>query len=567
MSEERRPDPRPRIPIALHALAAGFRNRAIRRVLVAFVGFSLAEWASWIAILVYAYRQGGTTETGIVALVQLAPSILVAPVAASMGDRVRRETALRISYLAQACSMGATAVLLLLGAPTLLIYASAVVAATSVTLTRPIQAAILPSLARTPAELTAANVATGAVETLSMLVGPALAGVALAASDAGVVFAGSAALTLSGALLTLGIRAQPHAYVGDTHEDEQAQASGLRGAVAGTLASLRMLAAEERPRLVVMLIGGASILWGALDVLLVVLAIGVLGVGEAGVGYLNAAMGAGGILGAAATVLLIGRHRLAGPLVAGLLLWAVPLALVGILPSTLAACLLLGLAGIGRVVVDVAGRTLLQRVAPERMLARVFGVLEGIDMASLAIGSAAAPLLVALFGPGGAFGTAGLALAALTALSWPRLARADAAGTARPREVSLLRGIPMFEPLSPPAIERLAASLLPVEAAAGSEVITQGEHGDRYFIITRGRVRVSIDGRVVRELGHGDGFGEIALLRNVPRTATVTALEEVHLAALERRTFLEAVTGQPVSAARADALATERLDVNANASR
>lgn len=552
------------LPPALLAVAAAFRNRAIRRVLLAFVGFSLAEWSSWIAILVFAYREGGATEAGVVALLQLAPSALVAPIAASLGDRVRRDHALRLAYWVQAASMSITATALLLGAPNWLVYPAAMVAATSITLTRPVQAAILPALARTPAELTAANVAAGTLETISILVGPVLAGVALAATSAGVVVAGSAAAVLLGALLLVGVRVGADAYAGDPHAvNAGGEQDWLRKAVRDTLEGFRMLAAEERPRAVVSLLGAAAILWGALDVLLVILAIDVLHMGEAGVGYLNAAMGAGGLVGAAVSVALVGRHRLAIPFGLGMLVWALSLGMIGLLSAPIAAFALLALAGVGRLILDVAGRTLLQRVAPEQMLARVFGVLEGIDMGGLALGSIAAPLLVALVGSTGAFALGGALLALITVISWPLLVRVDAAGIAHPREIALLRGIAMFAPLDPPTIERMAANLLPVEAAAGERIIEQGSHGDRFYVITGGRVEVRVDGRLVREEGPGESFGEIALLRNVPRTASVTALEGVSMVALERRIFLEAITGQPSSSAIADATVDDRLRASA----
>ena len=550
----------PTLPPALLAIGAAFSNRAIRRVLLAFVGFSLAEWSSWIAILVFAYREGGAAEAGVVALLQLAPSALVAPVAASLGDRVRRDHALRLAYWVQAASMSLTAAALLLGAPNWLIYPAAMVAATSITLTRPVQAAILPALARTPAELTAANVAAGTLETISILVGPVLAGVALAATSAGVVVAGSAAAVLLGALLLVGVRVETPGYAGDPHAlEEGTEEDWLRRAVRDTLNGFRMLAAEERPRAVVSLLGAAAILWGALDVLLVILAIDVLQIGEAGVGYLNAAMGAGGLVGAAVSVTLVGRHRLAIPFGMGMVVWSLSLAAIGVFSAPFAAFALLALAGVGRLILDVAGRTLLQRVAPEQMLARVFGVLEGIDMGGLALGSIAAPLLVGLVGSTGAFVLGGVLLALITVVSWPLLVRVDAAGMAHPDEIAQLRGIAMFAPLDPPTIERLAANLLPVEAVAGEPIIEQGTHGDRFYVIASGRVEVRIDGRLVREEGAGESFGEIALLRNVPRTATVTALEDVSMVALERRIFLEAITGQPASSAIADALVDDRL--------
>ena len=538
----------------LAAIGAVLRNASIRRVLLAFIGFSLAEWATWIAILVHAYQRGGATEAGIVALVQLAPSTVVAPLAAVLGDRYRRDRALLFAYLAQAVTMGLTAAALLLDVPSPIVYATATATATSVTLTRPVQAAILPSLARTPSELTAANVAAGALETGSILVGPVLAGLGLAVWGAGPVFAASSGVTLAGAALVSAIRpAGAHVEPGAPGRRP------LRSALRGVLAGFAMLAREEKPRSVVVVLGSAAVLWGTLDVLLVVLALDVLELGEAGVGYLNAAIGAGGLAGAALTVTLIGRPRLALPLVAGVVLWALPLAMVGLLALPVVALLLLAVAGLGRIVMDVAGRTLLQRVAPDAMLARVFGVLEGVHMGSLALGSIAAPALIGLAGARGAFVVAGSGLLVITAVSWRRLLRTDAEGTINPRELEMLRRIPLFAPLPPPAIERVAANLVPYSVPAGAVIIRQGDPGDRFYVIVSGSVHVSVDGQVVRHEEAGEWFGEIALLRRVPRTATVEAVMPTELVALERRVFLEAVTGQPQSIAAAEEAIRERL--------
>jgi MFS family permease len=538
----------------LAAFGAVLHNASMRRVLLAFVGFSLAEWATWIAILVHAYHRGGATETGVVALIQLAPSTVVAPLAAVLGDRYRRDRALLVAYLAQATTMGLTAAALLIDAPSPITYAAAAAAATSITLTRPIQAAILPALARTPAELTAGNVSAGAVETGSILVGPMLAGFGLAAWGAGPVFVASAFVTLAGAGLILGVRSV------ETHVEAGAPGrQPIRAALHGVLGGFAMLAREEKPRTVVTVLGSASVLWGAIDVLLVVLALDVLALGETWVGYLNAALGAGGLVGAALAVTLIGRPRLALPLVGGILLWALPLAAIGVLPLPVVALALLAVAGLGRIVMDVAGRTLLQRVAPDAMLARMFGMLEGVHMGSLALGSIAAPALVGLVGPRGAFIVAGAALVVVTALSWRRLQETDALAGSYPRELELLRRVPFFAPLAPPAIERLAARLLPRTAGAGTVIIRQGEPGDRFYVITSGTVHVSVDGTVVRHEEAGEWFGEIALLRRVPRTATVEAVTPTELVALDRRVFLEAVTGQPLSLAAADAAIEDRM--------
>ena len=519
---------------------------------LAYLGFSLTEWAIWVAVLVFAYGNGGAGEVALVAVLQLAPAAVVAPLAASFGDRYPRERVLLAAYLLQAAVAAAMAASLLAGAPVALVYALAAASNAAITLTRPVQAAMLPSLSRTPAELTAANVAAGSIENTAILVGPAVAGVVLQGFGPAPVFIGAAAVSLAGAVLVAGL---PRTVAPDRADGT----GGLRSAISQTLAGFAMLAREERPRSVVVLLGSASVLWGALDVLLVILALDQLSLGQSGVGFLNSAIGAGGIAGALLTTLLVGRARLAGPFGAGLLLWGAALATVGLLPLPTVAVLLLAVAGLGRVVMDVAGRTLLQRVSPDALLSRVFGVVEGIDNASLALGSVLAPVLLAVAGIRGAFIAAGVALILFTALSWRRLLRTDATGTVRPRELAALMGVTFFTSLSGQALERLAAALIPVAVRPGMRIITQGDLGDRFYIISSGTVQVSVDGVPIRTMEAGESFGEIALLRDIRRTASVIAVTAVDLLALDRHHFVEIVTGQPVAVAAAEAVIHSHL--------
>jgi len=359
---------------------------------------------------------------------------------------------------------------------------------------------------------------------------------------------------LAGAALVAGI----HPLQLGARPDEAAR-GGWRGLAGEAFGGFRVLVREPRPRAVLGLLGAASVLWGTLDVMLVVLAVDLLLIGEAGVGYLNSALGVGGLVGAGMSVLLIGRPHLAAPFAAGVATWAVAVLLLGLAPGLLPVLLLIAAAGVGRVVMDVAGRTLLQRVAPDHTLARTFGVLEGMEMGALAIGSVLAPVLIAVAGEHGAFVLGGAGVLVLLLLMWRPLRKIDTVGIARPRELALLRSIPIFAPLGPPALEQLAASLLPVHVHPGSVIIRQGQAGDRFYVVVEGEVEVEVDGRPVRRMTDGGSFGEIALLRNVPRTATVRAVESTQLLALERSIFLEAVTGQPASRLAAEAVVTERL--------
>jgi len=526
-------------------LGGVMRNPDLRRVGLAFVGFNAAEWGVWIAMLVYAYERGGATTAGLVALVQLVPAAIFAPVAASLGGRYPPTRVLAAGYVAQGVAMGATAAVLLGGGASVLAYGLAAVAATAVTITRPVQAVLMPSLARTPEELTAANVASGWIESLSMLGAPALAGVLLGVGGAGTVFAVMAGVALAAGMLVVPVRGPA--------------AAGAGNPLADTLDGLAVVAREPGPRALVWLLGIESVAIGALDVLYVVLAVAVLHHGGATAGYLNAAFGAGGVLGVAVTVALVGRRRLAPALLVGLALWAAALGIVAAAPSTIAAFALLAVAGVGRTTLDVAGRTLLQRIARPDALARVFGLLEGVSMAGLAVGSIAASAFVGLAGGRGAF----VCLAAVLPLSAVLVLRSvlSADSSVLPVvEIARLRALPIFSPLGAPALEGLARALEPVEANVGDVVIREGEPGDRFYIVADGELDVSVGGKQVGGLERGDCFGEIALLRDVPRTATVTARTPVLLDALDKGTFLAAVTGHDPSARAADELVHGRLE-------
>jgi MFS family permease len=538
--------------MAGRALGAVFRNPALRRVELAFVAFNAAEWGTWIAMLVYAYEQGGTTTAGLVALAQLVPAGLCAPFAAVLADRRGPAWMLTVSYVAQGATMGATASALYLDAPPLLVYALAATAATSVTFTRPAQSALVPGLARSPEELTAANVVSSWIESVGVFAAPAAAGVMLGVSGPATVFAVLAAVAFLGGILTLGLPGPAGVE----------SAGPLEEAVAG----FRLVARDRPARLLVGLLGAQYIGIGALDVLYVVLALGMLGLGESGAGYLNAAFGAGGVLGIAATAALVGRPRLAPPLLAGLAVWAVSLWLLAAWATTIGAFLLLAAAGAGRSLLDVAGRTLLQRTAPTELLSRVFGVLEGLAMAGLALGSILVPILVALFGVKGALVGVGALLPLIALLAGRGLLEVDRSATVPVTEIALLRSSPTFGVLGAPELERLARGLTPASVAAGTTLIREGDPGDAAYLIADGELEVSVEGTLLATLGRCDLVGEIALIRGGARTATVVAHNEARIYELDQETFLEAVGASHAATGALDSLIDRRLGEAAEAS-
>ena len=307
------------------------------------------------------------------------------------------------------------------------------------------------------------------------------------------------------------------------------------------------------------LYGAQTLVAGALNVLIVVAALELLDLGKAGIGYLNSAVGVGGLVGGFGALALLGRTKLASDFGVGLVLLGLPIALIGVFPDTAVALVLLGVVGVGTTIVDVAGVTLLQRAVPDDVLTRVMGVVQSVFVGTLGIGAVIAPLLTSAIHVRGALIATGAALPVLTVLAWTRLRALDAQTAAPARGLELLRGIALFRPLPPATIEQLAANLIPVHAAAGTEIVRQGAIGDRFYIVARGELDVTVDGRPGEPLLAGDHFGEIALLHDVPRTATVRARTDVELLALDRDEFIGAVTGHPESAEAAHAVVAARL--------
>ena len=530
-------------------LRTGLGRSDLRRLQLAFAGFNAAEWSVWIAMLVYAYEQGGATEAGLVALVQLAPSGIAAPFAAALADRHDPGRVLALGYLAQAAAMGATAVALTASAPALAVYLLAAAAASATTVTRPAQAVLVPGLVRDLEELTATNVVSGWNESLSVFAAPLATGVLLAVSGAGAVFAVMAGVAVLSAVLAAPLRGAPAVAI-PAADDE----GSLGRLAAGVTAAGR----DPAARVLIGLLGVQFVIVGALDVLFVVLAVDVLDLGGSGAGYVNAAFGAGGVLGIVATAALVGRARVAPALAAAVLMLSLALLLVGLGAGVLATFLLLAVAGGARTVLDVAARTLLQCTAPCAVLARVFGLLETLDSIGLAIGSLLASALVVLLGPDHAMAGLAALVSLVLLVSVRRLRQVDANADVPVVEVALLRSVAIFQPLGTRTLESLARELTPLPLAAGEAVIEQGRPGTRFYVVADGTLEVTRGGAPVATVGRGDGVGEISLLQGVPCTATVRAAGTALVYAMDREPFVEAVTCHPASAAVAAELVRER---------
>jgi MFS family permease len=544
---------RGRLREPLLALRSVFANPNLRRVQLAFAGSIVGQWAFSVALAFYAYHHGGAAAVGIVIVVRMVPAAIVSPFAAIVADRVRRERVMLISDLVRVVAAGGAAAIVFAGGPPAAVYALAALMTIVATIFRPAEAALLPSLARSPEELAASNVASSSIGSVGGFAGPALGGLILAASSSEVVFLFVAATFLWSALMVMRLRperVEPVAGSPAEHRSTSARAELVAG--------FRTIAIEPELRVIVGLYAAQTIVAGALGVLVVVVALDLLDLGSAGLGYLNSAMGIGGLIGAAVTLALVGRGKIAGAFGAGVVLWGAPLLVIGVWPNAVAALAMLGVLGFGNTLVDVSAMTLLQRSVADEVLARVFGAVEGLTIGAMALGAVVAPLLVAGFGVRIALISAGLFLPLLTAALWSRLASIDREARIPARQLEVLRAIAIFAPLPPATLEHLAHALREVRAPAGADVVRFGEAGHNFFIVDSGRAEVLVAGEA-KPIGPGDYFGEIALLRDVPRTATVRAITDLVVYALERDEFIGAVTGYPPSHDLADAVIGERM--------
>jgi MFS family permease len=541
-----------RLQQALVPFGGVFANPDLRRLELGWAGSITGEWGYAIALSVFAFHDGGATAVGVLMLVRMLASAVVAPFASVFGDRHNRAAVMISTDLTRAAALAGAGVAALADAPALVIYALAVLVAIVSTAFHPAQAALTPALSRSPDELTAANAVGSTIESVGTFGGPALGGLLLATTSIGVVLIVMAGLFMWSALLVVRIREKGAA------PPAQAEHHFLHQATQG----IRAIVQEPNVRVIVGLYGCQTLVAGALRVFIVVMAFDLLDTGNAGVGYLNSATGIGGVLGAIATILIVGRARLATDFGIGVLLWGLPLALIGIWPHNWLALLMLAVVGIANTIVDVAAFTLLQRAVPDAVLARVFGVLQSVLLGTVGIGSALTPALVSGLGARTALIATGVFLPVVTLVAYRRLVRIDAASRRpAPERVALLQRNAIFAPLPLPTIERLSERLIPVHVDAGATLFRQGELGDRFYVIEDGEVEVSVDGAPPKVEGSGGSFGEIALLRDIPRTATVRARTDVSLYALERDDFLPAVTGHAASAEAAEAVVGARLGV------
>ena len=538
----------------LRAYGSVLRNRELRLVQLAWTAMTLADLMQAVAITVFAYEAGGASAVGLAAVVRVIPSAVIAPLAGTAADRYPRERVMLVTALVATTGAALTAVSVAADAPTGLVYVLGALVGSCDGAMRPAQAALLPSLSPTPEDLTASNALSTTVESVGIFAGQAIGALLLAAVGIGATLTATVVLFAVGAALIACVRA-PRDAQADSEPDQSAPVEGL---VRSTLGGLSALRRDGQARLVVLVFSSQTLVNGTLNVFLVVVAVD-LGLGADGVGVLLSAIGVGGVLGALVSGGLGSGGRLATGVSLGILLWGLPIVVMGLWGATAPTLAVLLALGVGNTIADVAGVTMLQRIVPDEVLARVLGVLESVIIGTFGLGALlASPLLDAL-GTEAALVATGAALAMVAVLSWRPLARIEARLPSLRPEIEALRATAIFAPLDGVTLERLASQLEPVRLAAGEILFEQGAQGDRFYLVESGEVEVLVDGRPVALERPGDGLGEIALLRDVPRTATVRAKSDSELYALGREPFLAAVTAHPASDAAARGLAASRL--------
>jgi hypothetical protein len=522
-----------------------WRQRSLRRLCLATFGFRVAELAVWIALTAYAYTAGGVGEASAVVVAELVPATLFA---LAVGGLIRRNGAgrvLRWGLVVQSAGMLEAAVFLHQG-DNVSAYVGAIVAAGAITTTRPSQSVLMPSLVDGPEELTAANVLSGSLHAAAGLIGPAVAALLMSASGSWLVFAVMTAVAVASAAAVW--RLPTNHAVGE--EDPESLRAGLRA-----------IARTPGPRVVVVAVAVYYLVTGAFDVLSVVIAVELLGKSEAFSGYLTTAVGVGAVIAGVVALALIGRRWIAPWIFTAALMIGVALVAVSLADShTALSIMILVIFGVATITYELTALMLLQRVSRLDLLGHVFALVEALQMTMLAIGAALVPLAVNLFGSQWAPAAIGVLFVGLVAGLATRVVSIDRHARVPITEMAALRLTPLFGALPGPALETVAREARRVEAAAGDVIVRQGEPGAEYFAVISGSLRVSRDGEVVAELTRGDAFGEIALIREVPRTATVRATTDAVLLAVDREPFLTAVTGHGTTHERASSIASAHLD-------
>ncbi|WP_204911457.1 MFS transporter [Microlunatus spumicola] len=525
-------------------------DRDLRRLNLSLLGSTVGDGAYATALAVYAFAWGGAGALGAYVAAKLALKALALPFLVAAVDRFPRTTVLVALDLARAALVAVVALLVLVDAPPLPVLVTAGVVGLVGAPYRAVSAALTPSLVSSPRALTAANGVGSTVESVAVLAGPALGGLLLAVTSVPVVVALDVLTFVWSAVLVLGVRRTGRLPAASSPPPRRP---------GGAWSGFGTLWSDPRLRLVAGLACLQTVVAGACAVFTVVVALQLVDLGPPGVGYLTALVGAGAVAGGLVALGRAGRGSLATDFGAGVLLSTVPPLVVGLVPDPVVAVLAFFVLGLGNPLVDVNLLTMVQRTVPAQALGLVFGALQSATRGAIAVGALLVPLLVGALGPGWGLVALVLPVAAATLACWPALRRLDRT-LAPPALLGLVRDQALLAGLPPAAQELVATRLHRLDVPAGTHVIEAGQEGDTFYLIASGRLDAVRDSVRLSTMRAGDCFGEIALLRDVPRTATVVAVDDAVLYALDRPDFLQAVGADPETTARADLLVRTRID-------
>ena len=521
-----------RLGEAKGAMTEVFRNPGLRKLNIALAGSIMGDWAYAVAVSVYAYREGGATAVGIYGVVRYLSMAVAAPFTSMLADRLDRRRVMVSADGLRFALVAMAALIIAADGPPLIVYGLGILTSLAATAFRPAQAALLPQLANHPGELTAANVASSTIESIGFFAGPAVAGTLLAVADVAVVFGFNAATFLWSGLLVTTVRLPdraaavedaPAAVLAEEPAPPDAAPDAPRETfLAGASAGFREIFANQDLMVLMMLYCAQTIVAGASLVFGVAIAFEMLGMSESGVGLLDALVGVGGLAGGFAALLLATRGRLAIDFGLGVMLWSAPLLIVVAFPSLAPVLIVMALLGLGNSVVDINAFTIMQRLVSDEVMGRVFGAVDSALIGGMAVGSLAMPVLIHTVGLRTGLLVIGTSVTVLTMMSLGALRRIDTIALA-PEGLGVIASTPLFAPLPERSIERLARASTAVRVPAGEVVFNRGDPGDLFYVIESGNAEIVVSDDLSTHLGAGGGFGEIALLRDVPRQATVRA--------------------------------------------
>lgn len=531
---------------------AAFRN-ALSNANIARAESSIAAGVvahvAWVStMLVVTFDLLGPVGPGWFLIVRQITGAISAPVYAALAGRFRRERVLAGSIVARGVAVAL--VIPLLGHHTVSALLFLVIALEGFTQSAPkaLYDALMPWLADSPAQLVAANAVSALLETSGVLVGAGVAAIALGSSGP------AAALVTIVVFCALG--AWPLFTIRGVDTRVRSEGSRIVNELAGGIAVLRK---STNARVVVAVMAVTASLTGTAQSVVASIASDVLHIGASGTPVLIGAVGIGGLVGGIAS-LSLGRHSMSLPMVFGFLACVAVLLALAVTSAEALAIPLLSAFGIGIAYQIVCGRTLLQRSASGRSLDLLAGINAVIAVSVVGVAGLCAAEVNAAIGVRATLRlAAGLALlGAIYGLL--RVLRVERRAPVQREELDAIRSVAAFRPLSVAAADQLASSLIAAPSADGDVVVRQGESGDDMFLIGSGVFEAVVDGQPVRTLRDGDHFGEIALLFDVPRTATVRCLRAGTLWRLRRQDFLRAITGNSTTQDAIKAIVDQRLE-------